>query len=96
MTRLHFALLLLVCVSFTEAQTTKVDPKKDKKEELKLTKEEEGVIELTNAERKKADLPPLTANAQLMVAARGHAEYSGPHCLDQKVAILRYCFVRAS
>src|ERR1700722_1318670 len=24
------------------------------------------------------------------------SDYSGPHCLDQKVAILRYCFVRPS
>ena len=34
--------------------------------------------------------------------AEGHATlieispYSGPHCLDQKAAILRYCFVRPS
>lgn len=90
MIRLHFAtLLLFVCVSFTEAQTTKVAPKKDKKEELKLTKEEEVVIELTNSERKNADLPPLAANAQLMVAARAHAENMAKqdkldHVLDDK------------
>jgi hypothetical protein len=24
------------------------------------------------------------------------APYSGPHCLDQKMAILRYCFVQTS
>lgn len=75
MLRPLFALLFLFAVvSFAEAQVSKVDPKKKdaKKEELKLSKEEEGVIELTNAERKKMDLPPLKANALLMEAARSH------------------------
>ena len=38
-----------------------------------LTTEEKQVVELVNAERKKADLPPLTANLKLMKAARGHS-----------------------
>lgn len=46
----------------------------EKKDELKLTKEEQAVIDLTNAERKAAGLKPLTADPKLMAAARGHAE----------------------
>ena len=63
----------------------------EKKDELKLTKEEEEVIELTNAERKKAELPPLKMNAKLMTAARGHAANMAKqdkleHTLDEKTA----------
>ena len=42
-------------------------------DELKLSEDEKAVIELTNAERKKADLPPLTPNPKLFAAARAHA-----------------------
>lgn len=38
-----------------------------------LTADEKRVIELLNAERAKADLPPLKANAKLMKAARAHS-----------------------
>jgi len=86
-----FAVLFLLALgSFTNAQTPKTTPtKEDPKEELKLTKEEQAVIDLTNAERKKAELPPLKVNAQLMVAARGHAENMAKqdklaHELDEK------------
>jgi uncharacterized protein YkwD len=54
----------------------KPDEKKDaKKTEIKLTAVEQAVIDLTNAERKKAekDLKPLKMNPQLMEAARKHA-----------------------
>jgi uncharacterized protein YkwD len=44
------------------------------KEELKLTKEEQEVIDRTNAERKAAGLKPLVVHPKLMRAARGHAE----------------------
>src|SRR5262249_46692075 len=55
--------------------------KKDaKKPEIKLTTDEQAVIDLTNAERKKAEkdgeplnLKPLQMNPQLMEAARKHA-----------------------
>ena len=61
----------------------------DKKDELKLTKDEQGVIDLTNAERKKAELPPLKVNAKLMAVARAHAENmakqeKAEHVLDDK------------
>ena len=51
------------------------DKKDDPKAEMKPTADEEAVIELTNAERKKAEkeLPPLKMNPRLMEAARKHA-----------------------
>ncbi|VTT98481.1 SCP-like extracellular OS=Actinosynnema mirum (strain ATCC 29888 / DSM 43827 / NBRC 14064 / IMRU 3971) GN=Amir_4392 PE=4 SV=1: CAP [Gemmataceae bacterium] len=91
MTRVSFALVLLAAlVSVAAAQQPKTPPKKaDKKAELVLSKEEQGVIDLTNAERKKADLPPLKANPKLMAAARGHGENMAKqdkldHVLDDK------------
>ncbi|MFO0822058.1 MAG: CAP domain-containing protein [Gemmataceae bacterium] len=63
--------LFFTLVLGAEGQTPKVNPKK--KDELKLSKDEQGVIDLTNAERKKADLPPLKADPLLMEAARSHA-----------------------
>ena len=75
MIRRSFALgvaVVLVPLAFGQEKTER--PKKDeKKDELKLSKEEQAVIDLTNAERKKAELPPLAPNAKLMAAARGHA-----------------------
>lgn len=58
------------------AQEKKDDKAKDKKDEFKLSAEEQAVIDLTNAERKKADkeLSPLKMNPKLMEAARKHAE----------------------
>jgi uncharacterized protein YkwD len=47
--------------------------KKDKKDKLVLSAAEQGVIDATNAERKKAGLGPLKANPKLMEAARKHA-----------------------
>ena len=91
MTRVSFALVLFAgSVSVAAAQQPKTPPKKaDKKAELVLSKEEQGVIDLTNAERKKADLPPLKANPKLMAAARGHGENMAKqdkldHVLDDK------------
>lgn len=79
--------LLLALVPFAAAQD-KTDPKKD---EFKLSAEEKAVIELTNAERKKADkgLEPLKMNPQLMEAARAHAANMAKqdkleHVLDEK------------
>jgi uncharacterized protein YkwD len=67
-------LLCLALLPCTQAEDKK-DPKKDKKAEVKLSTEEQGVIDLTNAERKKADksLEPLKMNPKLMEAARKHA-----------------------
>ena len=60
-------------------------------DDLKLSEDEKAVIELTNAERKKADLPPLTANPKLFAAARAHAGNMAKqdklaHELDDKTA----------
>ncbi|AMV29689.1 Cysteine-rich secretory protein family protein [Gemmata sp. SH-PL17] len=66
------------------------DDKKDApREDLKLTADEQAVVDLTNAERKKADLQPLKPNPQLMEAARGHAQNMAKqdkleHVLDDK------------
>jgi uncharacterized protein YkwD len=60
-----FALAVLVLPPLTLAD--------EKKDELKLSEDEQALLDLTNAERKKADLPPLTANPKLFEAARGHA-----------------------
>ncbi|HEV3439138.1 MAG TPA: CAP domain-containing protein [Gemmata sp.] len=66
--------LIFALMASIAAQEKKEDSKKDdKKDELKLTKEEQATIDLTNAERKKAEMKPLTANPQLMAAARAHA-----------------------
>jgi uncharacterized protein YkwD len=50
------------------------EKKDDKPGELKLSAGEQALIDLTNAERKKAELAPLKANPKLMEAARKHAE----------------------
>ncbi|MBA4066231.1 MAG: CAP domain-containing protein [Isosphaera sp.] len=76
------ALLALVLAPLAAAQD-----KKDK--DGKPTKEEQAVIDLTNAERKKADLPPLAAAPKLTAAARGHAANMAKqdklnHTLDDK------------
>jgi uncharacterized protein YkwD len=72
------------------------EKKDEKKDELKLTKEERELIDLTNAERKKAWLNPfapnprpLAPNPQLMAAARAHAanmakQEKAEHVLDEK------------
>ena len=43
-------------------------------EKFALTAEEKAILELTNAARKKANLPPLAANPTLTKAARGHRQ----------------------
>jgi uncharacterized protein YkwD len=63
-------MLIFALLTSIAAQEKNEDPKKN---ELMLTKEEQAAIDLTNAERKKADLKPLIANPQLMAAARDHA-----------------------
>lgn len=45
----------------------------DKTDELKLSKDEQALLDQTNAERKAKDLPPLRPNAMLFAAARAHA-----------------------
>jgi len=91
MARLASAIILVFAIGITTfGQEKKEETKPDsKKNQLKLTKEEQAVIDLTNAERKKADLSPLTPNAQLMSAARAHAANMAKqdkleHVLDEK------------
>lgn len=89
----HAILFLSLLTPFVAAQNlkpdAKSDAKKEKKDELSLTDEEKGVIELTNAERKKESLPPLKPNLKLLTAARGHGENMAKqnkldHVLDEK------------
>lgn len=66
----------------------KADPPKEKAE-FKLTEDEQAVLDATNAERKKAKLDPLTADAKLTEAARSHAANMAKqdklaHTLDDK------------
>ena len=72
-------LLTALCVTGTLARADEPKPSAD----------EESVIERTNAERKRADRKPLTANPKLMAAARAHAanmakEEKLEHTLDDK------------
>lgn len=62
--RLPWTVLLVMSCSVTIAD--------DKKPAFKPTKEEQEVLDLTNAERKKEQLPPLQFNAKLAEAARAH------------------------
>jgi uncharacterized protein YkwD len=83
--------LVLALVPFAGAAQEPDKKNDDKKGEIKLTADEQAVIDLTNAERKKAekDLKPLKMNPQLMEAARKHAENMAAqdkldHILDEK------------
>ena len=88
----RFAAAFLLALLALAAQ-----PKKDDaRDALKLTKEEQELIDLTNAQRKVARLTPaapspgpLAVNPKLMAAARGHAANMAKqdkldHILDDK------------
>lgn len=82
------AVFLLACALIPCAGAQE---KKGKKEEFKVSAEEQAVIDATNAERKKAEkpLPALKMNLKLMEAARKHAENMAAqekmdHVLDGK------------
>jgi len=62
---------------------------KDDKPAVKVSKEEQAILDLTNAARAKEKLPPLKANPLLMEAARSHAanmakQMKVEHVLDSK------------
>ncbi len=65
-------------------------PATDKdKPAFELSKEEQALLDLTNKERAKAELPPLKANEKLFKAARAHTENMAKqnkldHTLDDK------------
>lgn len=70
----RFAVLVLVAVlgCRAPAQLPKaVEPRAT--DDVKLSADEQAVLDDTNAERKKAGLDPLTVDAKLLAAARGHA-----------------------
>lgn len=83
----RFAALLLALTTIASAGPD--GTKRDDPQAPKLTAEETALIDQTNAERKKADLKPLTPNAKLMDAARKHAANMAEqnkleHVLDDK------------
>src|SRR5271166_4921296 len=62
---------------------------KEDKRETKLSREEQAILDLTNAARAKENLPPLKANPLLMEAARSYAanmakQMKVEHVLDSK------------
>jgi len=93
MTHRCFAVALAFALLPLAAAQEKKDEKKD---ELKLTKEERELIDRTNAARKRAWLNPFSpnprpvvANPVLMAAARAHAanmakQEKAEHMLDEK------------
>jgi uncharacterized protein YkwD len=87
---IRWSVFVLACVlaPLTVTAVTPDEKKDDKKAELKLSADEEELIELTNAERKNAekDLKPLKMNPKLMETARKHAEnMAGQDKLDHKI-----------
>ena len=85
----------ILALALALAPLARADEKKDdKKGELKPTADEQALLDLTNAERKKADLEPLKMNPKLMEAARKHAENMAKqdklaHVLDEKEPVDR-------
>jgi uncharacterized protein YkwD len=61
---------LILCGSAWAVQD---NAKQEKTQEYKLSAEEKQIIDMTNAERKKHDLPPLKINLTLCKVARDHA-----------------------
>ena len=62
----YLIMFILVCIIALLASCD------DKKPPLKPTREEQAVLDFTNAERKRNQLPPLQFNQKLMQAARDH------------------------
>jgi uncharacterized protein YkwD len=80
------AVCLLAAVIVMAGSSRAGDPKKD---DTKLTKDEQFLLEKTNEERKKEKLPPLKINATLLKVARAHAanmakQHQMEHVLDGK------------
>jgi len=79
--------ILMILILITPAFIFAAPPK----EEVKLSDEEQAVLDLTNAERKKEKLEPLTMDPKLLEAARKHAANMAKqdkleHKLDDKAA----------
>lgn len=66
--------LAIIAVNMSSAQPPESrTPNTAPNKEFKLTAEEQAVLDLVNAERKKENLDPLKANEQLTKAAREHS-----------------------
>jgi len=83
--RICFSGLLVALV----AVTSWADDKPASKNDIKLSDAEKEVLELTNAQRKAANLPALQPNEKLLKAARSHSENMAKqqklaHDLDDK------------
>src|SRR5436190_19156199 len=63
---------LIVPALLLAALLVRGDDKKDEPK-VKLTQEEQAIFEMTNKEREKEKLPPLTLNPVLTEAARAHS-----------------------
>jgi uncharacterized protein YkwD len=63
--------VLLLLLAFTTV--TVADPPKDEPK-VKLTEEEQAILDLTNKEREKEKLPPLKFNPVLTECARAHSK----------------------
>lgn len=70
---IRFGSVIVLVFAFLISVAAQEKKQDTKKEDLKLSKEEQAVIDLTNAERKNADAKPLTPNPLLMAVARAHA-----------------------
>src|SRR5947209_5219858 len=82
-------LVVILSASFCAAQTNQ--PAQD---EFKMSAKEKKLLELTNAERKKKDLPPLSTNPLLFKIARAHSTNMAKqgkmeHVLDDKTPFQR-------
>src|SRR5947209_20598970 len=86
--RIVFAVALAGLVLPSWGAETKEKP------EVRLSRNEQAILELTNAARAKEDLPPLTANATLCKVARAHSanmarQEKMEHVLDGKDPVQR-------
>jgi uncharacterized protein YkwD len=67
--------LFLVPVLMARPDDKQPDDKKTEKDEFKMSEVERAIVDFTNAERKKKDLPELKPNPKLFAAARKHSEH---------------------
>jgi uncharacterized protein YkwD len=85
------ALLTMIIALLISFHAVSAADEKEKKDppKFELSAEEKAILEMTNAERAKVKLPPLTINPILCKVARGHSENMAKqekmeHVLDGK------------
>lgn len=71
--RLRRDWLMATVVVLLSALCGRTEADEKKAPAFELTKDEKALLELTNKEREKAELPPLKANEKLFKAARDHS-----------------------